>query len=246
MNDSHNTRSSRRLSGDTVLFISALEQELEDFVSILPVEQRTMGPLNYSLFTDSSGQRVIGHVCGIGKVNAAASVSAFLSHPEYNVSYVVSVGTAGGLDKSLKTSDIVIGRDFIQHDFDLSSVFDDCELGQVPGMPLRFRTLPADMESMLPTGEGVYLGTIVSGDRFVEDGNTLARFNPMAVDMESAAMAQVCYKFGIPFLSIRVITDMADSDAPEDWSTLFRKLSKISSNYAHRVLSIYRPLTASV
>ena len=234
-----------QLQGDTVLFISALEQELGDVCSVLPVEPRFMGPLGYGLFVDTSGQRVIGHVAGIGKVNSAASVAAFLSHPEYNVSYVVSVGTAGGLDKSLKTGDIVVGCDFVQHDFDVSSVIPDCEPGQVPGMPLLLQTLPEEMEALLPKEDTVYFGTIVSGDKFIEDASTLEGFNPMAVDMESAAMAQVCLRYNTPFLSIRVITDMADGDAAQDWPALFATLSKISSGYAHKALNAFKPLISS-
>jgi adenosylhomocysteine nucleosidase len=231
-----------KLSGDTVLFISALEQELTDFIAALDFQRRNLGPLEYDLFSDPCGRRVIGHVCGIGKVNAAASTAAFLSHPEYNVSYVVSVGTAGGLDKSLKTGDIVVGRDFVQHDFDVSSVLPDCKPGQIPGCELFMKTLPPEMEAVLPADENLRIGTIISGDHFVKEGEKLAGFKPLAVEMEGAAMAQVCLRYNTPFLSIRVITDSADEEAVNDWPRLFAKLSRISSGYAHKALKAFGPL----
>lgn len=144
---------------------------------------------------------------GIGKVNAAYGLATLL-HSVSDIDSVVSLGCAGAAVVDLSVGDIIIGNSYCYHDVYCG---EPNTHGQIQGMPAVF---PSNFTSL--KGATRYrLGTIATGDYFVttrekveEIKNYLpSPYNICAIDMESAALAQVCYKRGIPFTSIRVISD---------------------------------------
>ena len=162
------------------------------------------------------GKKYTGHlktkkVCliksGIGKVNAAFGLASLLYFLD-NVERVISVGCAGAAVADLSVGDIVVGNSYCYHDVYCGEPNAN---GQVQGMPAVF---PSDFSS-LNEAERYRLGTIATGDWFVETREKVeaiknflpSSYNVCAIDMESAALAQVCYKKAIPFTSIRVISD---------------------------------------
>lgn len=157
---------------------------------------------------DIAGHSVALLETGIGKVNAAGELTSFLRGCSRNIEVVIAIGCAGAADADLSVGDIVIGNSYCYHDVYCG---DSNQNGQIQGMPAVF---PSAF-SMLTHAERYRLGTIVTGDWFVttrekteEIKNFLpASYNVCAIDMESAALAQVCYKGNIPFVSIRVISD---------------------------------------
>lgn len=147
---------------------------------------------------------------GIGKVNAArcATESILSEKPDA----VISTGCAGGMAKGLKLNDLVIARETAYHDVWCGDV-----MGRVQGEPQRF---PSDQE-LLKTAREIApsskVGLIVTGDQFYisqqEDQRILNLYpDALAADMESAAIAQVCSHYNIPFLSLRYISDLHDND----------------------------------
>lgn len=144
---------------------------------------------------------------GIGKVNAAIKLNSFLeNYPRVN--RVISIGCAGATIPTLRIGDIVIGNSYCYHDVYCGEPNAN---GQVQGMPAVFPSSFMWIDDL----ERYKLGAIATGDCFV---NTRERvesilnflpksYNVCAVDMESAALAQVCYDKGIEFTSIRVISD---------------------------------------
>ena len=158
------------------------------------------------------GKRVLLAKSGIGKVNAALQVSEIVAH--YGPDYLINSGVAGGLGKALKVADVVVGTECAYHDVWCG----EGTWGQIQGMPLTFKansTLLNALESLENTL--LHYGLICTGDQFITEDirlqEILAHFpDVQAVDMESCAMAHVCYVKQVPFISIRVVSDTPNSE----------------------------------
>ena len=152
---------------------------------------------------------------GIGKVNSALCVSSMIEH--YGVEAVVSTGVCGTLcaDGSIRQKDIICASAARYHD-----VYCGPEnlSGQVQGEPLEYCSLPSGQLSSLKERiaavypYGVTVGPIASGDWFVdtvEKARGIAEGLPGAVgvDMESCSIAQTCRRYGVPFVSVRMVSD---------------------------------------
>ena len=145
---------------------------------------------------------------GIGKVNAAVCATEILN--EFKPELLVSTGVAGGADKTMHPLDIVVGTEYRYHDVYCGS---EVEKGQFVGLPAAFYT----PEELWKNAPATHRGLIVSGDWFVDSvekiRSILADFpQAKAVDMESCAIAQTAYLFGVRFVSFRVISDVPLTD----------------------------------
>ncbi len=221
-----------------ILVLAAMKQELDAFIEPLDVQSHTLGPFLYYYAKLKSGNMVYCVLCGAGKVNAAAVASAFLSQAYMNIGFVLNTGTAGSLSRDVHKGDIVVGIDYCQHDYDLTTLFDNFKVGQMVGKENILDVVPRGITDAMPREEGVYFGTILSGDRFVSSGIRIDHTTPLAVDMESAAISHLCYHlYNVPFVAIRVITDNADENAQEDWHSLLERLSHKAAAYSHLVLN---------
>ncbi len=147
--------------------------------------------------------------CGIGKVNAAVGTTVLIRR--YAPDCVISTGCAGGIDASLRVMDVVVSNATAYHDVSIPG----CEPGQVQGLPARFRSEEQLMEAA--NGDRIFAGLIVSGDQFISDRHQLDAIKALfpealAVDMESAAIAQTCHLLQTPFVSFRVLSDTPGAD----------------------------------
>ena len=152
--------------------------------------------------------------CGIGKANAAMWTADMIDG--FAPDAIVSTGVAGGASTKLSVQEVVVATESCYHDAYCGS---DEAYGQIAGMPARFASdkglLAAAMS--LDCGTKVTPGLIVTGDWFVDSREKMRsiayRFpEAMAVDMESAAIAQACHTFGVPFVSFRIISDIPLKD----------------------------------
>lgn len=144
--------------------------------------------------------------CGIGKVNAAMGTLMLVNH--FAPNYVINSGVAGGADLSVNVMDVVAGARVAYHDVWCGP---ESELGQVQGLPLYFEGAKHLLD-LVPDRDDIHKGLICSGDQFIdkkEDVNRIKGNFPeaLAVDMESGAIAQVCFLSKVPFLALRVISD---------------------------------------
>ena len=146
--------------------------------------------------------------CGMGKVNAAITATEVIAshHPDL----IISTGVAGSTSHSVHTGDFVVSSEIAFHDawYGMGN-----EYGQVQDLPARF-TAPAQLVAKAQS-LGAIPGLISSGDKFIEDRKDvefiLGHFpDSLAVDMESGALAQTCYIKGVPFISLRLISDGND------------------------------------
>ena len=180
-------------------------------------------------FTDGN---VVVEKCGIGKVNAALGAAEMIRrhHPDV----IVSSGCAGGNGDDIHVQDVVVGAEVSYHDVYCGTSIDQTTVyGQVQGMPARYKAdgqLLAKACRVKCEGFSVHPGLIVTGDWFVDSKDKMRDIishfpEAKAVDMESAAIAQTCYKYGVPFISFRVVSDipLRDTDASmyhNFWNTI--------------------------
>ena len=157
---------------------------------------------------------------GIGKVAAARLATELIltEHPDC----IINSGCAGALAPGMEIFDVVVGAQTAHHDVWCG---EGNLPGQVQGLPQRFDADPQLLAAAraLETGRRMHFGLICTGERFFEspeeDAKVLANFpDALAVDMESAAIAQVCLHYGVPFLSFRLISDVHDSAAAQKTS----------------------------
>ncbi len=142
--------------------------------------------------------------CGIGKVNAAIMTQYLID--KYDITHFIVVGAAGAIDATLNIADVVIADKIIHHDVDAGLL-----MRNHPHLKQRFFEPDSKMfEIAKKMDEKVFYGTLVTGEAFIDSEGReeiIEKFNPLAVDMETASMAQVCYINEIPMFSIRSITD---------------------------------------
>lgn len=180
--------------------------------------------------------------CGIGKANAASGVTNLILtfHPDC----IISTGVAGGIDAKLKVMDVVISKEACYHDVICG---DDCDPGQVQGLPKFFRgdERLVGIASSLEADVRIMPGLICTGDQFVtnrDELNVIKGKYPegLAVDMESAAIAQVCHLWNVPFLSFRIISDTPGVDQHFDqylnfWDTMADKSFTVTKEFLSKI-----------
>jgi len=169
---------------------------------------------------DLGGPRVLLVTCGIGLVNAATAAALALHGSGARV--VLSAGSAGGMGLDVRVGEVVVGATTVYGAAD-ARVF-GYALGQVPGMPARFDADPALLAAAAGVDAGgltVRTGTILSSDVFVDAERVVglreAFPDALACDMESTALAHTAHLAGVPFLSLRGISDLCGPIAGVDF-----------------------------
>ena len=197
-----------------IAIIVAMQSEFELVSNILENAEAREIEGAKALVGELSGKQIILLKSGIGKVNAAMQVISLIAemHPDY----IINSGVAGGIGEGMHQGDIVVGTECCYHDVWCG----EGAWGQVQGYPLKFSA----NEHLLEAAKRVIkdnfqlstfnfqLGLICTGDQFISDLATLQGIKKnfpdgKAVDMESAAIAQVCYAKQVPFMSLRIVSD---------------------------------------
>lgn len=199
------------------LLLAAMAEEAAPFLDTITESERP-GPSPHSTLTGVEIAGVPGQVLrsGIGPVAAAAALAAWLAvNPPTRV---LSVGSAGGLHERVAVGDVIIGEAYRYADADATAF--GYEFGQVPGQPAVYPGAPVDAETTARTH--LHSGLIVTAGSFIsaELAAPIRSHFPgaLAVDMESAALAQTCHLFGgVPFTSIRGISDLCTPRAGVDF-----------------------------
>ena len=184
------------------------------------------------------GHDVILVRCGIGKVAAATTAAVLLD--AFDASALLFTGVAGGLGTGVRVGDIVVANALLQHDMNAEPLFPRWEVpltGRARfGVDAAWsgRLLQASralaVDGVHADTAAVHAGLVVSGDRFVAtraESDALRALLPdaLAVEMEGAAVAQVCHDFGRPFGVVRTVSDRADDDAHGDFERFVRDVA---------------------
>ena len=180
---------------------------------------------------------------GIGKADAARAATELILQERPDC--IVNSGCAGGVAAGLRMFDIVLGAQTAYHDAWCGA---GSLPGQIQGQPQRFDADPALLRAALSLQREHPLrsGLICTGDQFLatpeDDARVLGIYpDALACDMESAAVAQVCRHYGVPFLSFRLISDVHGSK--EETETAYRDFWKQISDDSFTFL---RHLTESL
>jgi adenosylhomocysteine nucleosidase len=189
--------------------ITAMSSEQQQLANQLenPTERKE-GPFTYTEGTIKNNTIILMQ-CGIGKVNAAAGAVEMIRN--FAPDCIISTGVAGGIDSCLNVMDVVVSSRIVYHDVWCG---EGNAYGQIQGLPLYFtgnETLYQCAIS-LDTETAIHGGLICSGDKFITDRQELETIKAnfpegLAVDMESASIAQVCHLYEVPFISFRIISD---------------------------------------
>jgi adenosylhomocysteine nucleosidase len=241
----------------TIGLICAIRQELVDLRAALEHDRRTqIGGFDLD-HGRLDGRQVVLAEAGIGKVNTA-TVATLLA-ARFDAGALVFSGVAGGLDPELAIGDVVIAERAIQHD---AGVIEEGRLhpyqaGHVPffnptdpDLLARVRARLQNLElaplSVAAGGSGrrpkLVYGTILAGDQFIHCEATRERlhreFQAQAVAMEGGALAQVAEHFGVPWLEIRALSDLAGKDSRFDFAQFVDEVARTSAHILRQLLPI--------
>lgn len=207
--------------------IVATDEELIETKNIMDsFEEKNVFELTF-IKGKISNKKVIAVKCGIGKVNAARTTQILID--KFDVDKIINIGAAGGVNPNLKIQDIVIGERLVQYDFDVSSS-GDYEKGEITGVGKYFKSdyelinlCRSVLEKRIEKDVNVIIGTIATADIFCSDPEDARKareeFEADCVEMEGAAVAQVCYLDKVPFLVIRGISDTPDGENEMEYYT---------------------------
>ncbi|TFZ01788.1 5'-methylthioadenosine/adenosylhomocysteine nucleosidase [Ramlibacter humi] len=212
--------------------VSAMHEELSAVLALMPHESRQVVAGREFWVGQLHGREVVAVLSRIGKV-AAATTAAMLVE-RFGAREIVFTGVAGGLAPGVQVGDVVVADSFLQHDLDASPIFPKYEVPLYGTSTFATDTslterLVRAAQQALPQAK-LHRGLIVSGDRFVSttpESRALqaALPNALAVEMEGAAVAQVCHDCGVPFAAVRTISDRADDDAHVDFARFVREVA---------------------
>ena len=226
----------------TIGVLTAMSVEYRQVAAMLQdAETVQSGPQKF-LSGKVGESRVVLLQCGIGKTNAATGVTNLIM--TFRPDCIISTGVAGGIDAKLDVMDVVIGKEVCYHDVYCG---EDCDPGQVQGLPKFFKgdenlvTVATSLESDVR----IVPGLICTGDQFItgrEELDAIKAKYPqgLAVDMESASIAQVCHLWQVPFLSFRIISDTPGVKAHFDqylnfWDTMADKSFAVTKEFLRRI-----------
>lgn len=169
---------------------------------------------------------------GIGKVNAALAAQRLILSclPDC----IISTGVAGGMSPELRPKQVVASTEVVYHDVWCG---EPNEWGQVQGLPARFKADEAILSKI-----SVVKGLFTSGDEFVTSAtreNDIRIWFPEAltIDMESGAIAQTCYVYQVPFVCIRVVSDVCGDDRESQYESFWAEVSDNSFEAIKQIIS---------
>jgi adenosylhomocysteine nucleosidase len=239
--------------------MAAMQEEIDTLLKELPADAEVIGDGGRTYHSGCVWDTPVVMVFSRwGKVAAATTATQLIS--DFDVDEILFTGVAGAVQPGLKVGDVVVGAQLWQHDMDARPLFARHEIPllgcssfasdeerrdqliQAAAAFLRDDLRGVTSESTraafhIHTPKAVE-GDIASGDKFFADRADLADLlirlpTIAAVDMESAAVAQVCHEYSVPFTVVRTISDAADESAAHDFP---RFLMQVASAYSHGIL----------
>jgi adenosylhomocysteine nucleosidase len=219
--------------------IAAMQEEKEAIKEIMEnISEEKSYELTFTRGTINSKECILVE-SGVGKVNAGRTTQILID--KYDIEYIINVGSAGTATDSLNIGDIVIGKELVQHDFDITAF--NHPKGYISNIGLNVKSneelikkFEHAIEKMKNEDFKIKIGTIASGDIFCTlpqmKDKIHTKFNADAIEMEGAAIAQVCFLDKIPFIVIRSI-----SDSPNNKNHItFDKYLELASKRCAKIL----------
>jgi len=221
--------------------IAALNEEIEPLLLCMEGAETTKWGRRRSHQGRIGTCEVVAMVSGVGKVKAAACTQYLIDR--FSVEAVICTGVAGAVNPELQTGDVVVSQKSLEHDFD-------------PGDPkllkrLRRRWLVADAELVelaleaareVSLGDRCRAGKVLTGDQAIvsrERREWLWKtFRAECVDMESAAVAQVCRLNELPWVAVRAISDSAEEDGVAEFRKNLDRTAKAAARVVEKLVNL--------
>ncbi len=224
--------------------IAAMKEEMQEIKKIMQeIEEIKIKELIF-FKGKINNNNVILVEAGIGKVNAARVTQLMID--KFEIEKIINVGSAGSANNELKIGDIVIGKRLVQHDFDITAFGHPkgfiTNIGQYVESDSELISKMEQTISKLSQNEfKIKIGTIASGDIFCTEPKMKekirTKFNADAIEMEGAAIAQVCKLNEIPFIVIRSISDNPDGKNEITFDQFLEKASKRCAEIINKFLN---------
>ena len=238
--------------------ISALHQEQAGLIEAMMDRQTLRIGMRDYVTGSLWDKKCVCVLSRIGKVAAAATAATLIEH--FNVDQIVFTGVAGSADPKVRVGDIVIAESLVQYDLNAEPLFPrfqvpllglshfgshkiltdsllqaatafiECDYGkEIDG---------ADQSALSLKVPALHLGLIASGDQFIHQKEKIVELKGLlpdllAVEMEGAAVAQVCFEFGLPYAVIRTISDGANENSAMDFVHF---IDRVASRYAFHIV----------
>ncbi len=223
--------------------IGAMDEEISFFKEKL-VDLQTEIRASNTFYSGTIGNcEVVLVRCGVGKVNAALCAQILIS--EFGVTHVINSGIAGGAHNDLHLFDFVVSTDAVHHDMDATGF--GYGVTVIPRMENSVFVADKQMRETAKKAfaqnnfsVSLHEGRVATGDQFIDSEEKKAYIikncAPHCVEMEGAAIAQVCALNDIPFLIVRCISDMAN-DTTEVFNE--QKAAELSSQFVYSTISLF-------
>jgi adenosylhomocysteine nucleosidase len=238
--------------------ISALHEEQQGLVEALEGPYKLVHGMRDYATGKLWGIDAVCVLSRIGKVAAAMTATTLVE--KFGVTHILFTGVAGAGDAGVRVGDIVVAESLLQYDMDASPLFPKYEVpltglshfltdsqlsGQVATAAQTFldqdfmEAIAADERKQFRLGQPrLHRGLVASGDQFVSARDHIQQLNAslpglLAVEMEGAAVAQVCFELGVPFAIVRTISDNANEDAAVDFMSFVKSVAAL---YAFRIV----------
>ena len=223
-----------------IAIIAAMSSEINSIKALLSNREEKDGYITGGI----GDKEIILIQSGIGKVCAAVKTTELID--KFSPDCVINSGVAGGVGDEVKQMDIVVGTKTVYNDV---WCLEPNAYGQVQDFPLYFeadKNLSDKIDEGNHNGITIHKGLIASGDKFVagiEEAKNIRRLfqATLAVDMESCAVAQVCYMKKTPFISLRIISDnpLRSNDNHQQyadfWGEMANKSFAVLKNLLNRI-----------
>jgi adenosylhomocysteine nucleosidase len=245
----------------TIGIMAALRDEIAELIEKMTQQSSSkihqIGMRDYFV-GELEGQSCVVVLARCGKVAAAATTVSLIR--EFGVKEIIFSGLAGGLAKHVAVGDVVIADRLLQHDMDSRPFFPQHEIPllgitEFPVQPSLHEELQCATRHFFEHGlmkkisaekltqfglkkPILHVGMIASGDQFIGSEKDLVRLQELipaalAVEMEGAAVAQICHEYDVPCAILRTISDRADATAHVDF---YQFLTSVASHYSTEIL----------
>jgi len=240
--------------------MGAMPQEISGIVNLLTDKEEYQFGMRTYYVGKLNDTKAVVVFSRWGKVAAATTASTLIL--KFNVSEIIFTGVAGAINPELNVGDIVIGKRLIQHDLDARPLMEEFEIPLLGIKYIDIQTKQLEVatkavNNLINSGTlfsaitepelqqfgivkpKVVVGDMASGDKFfastTEKEELLKKLpDTLCVEMEGAAVAQVCYEYDIPFTIIRTISDTADEKSHIDFTAF---VEKIANRYSVEIIN---------
>ena len=225
--------------------IAAMQEEMIEIKKIMTdIQEKNIFKLIYTTGKINDKEIVLVEA-GVGKVNAARATQIMIDN--FEIDAIINVGSAGATNEQLNIGDIVIGKKLIQHDFDITAFGHPkgyiSNVGEYVESDERLiKKIEKAISDIKENDFKIKIGTIVSGDIFCTEikmkEKVRTKFNADAIEMEGAAIAQVCKLDKVPFIIIRSISDSPNGNNNITFDQFLEKASKRCAEIIKKYLQI--------